>query len=124
MPSNPVAEDHGERLRNLEESVGEIKISTALHAQSLAHLVEKIGDGFKAVNDRLDRGTSQFDAHEATIRTQQTEIAGLKVLEHNRASRWSTAKKAVLPLLAAAAGVLATRGGETIWAWITALVGH
>lgn len=126
MPSNTVIEDHGERIRTLESNLGEIKTSTALHAQGLEHLVEKIDSGFRAVNERLDRGATQFEDHEARIEAQGTVLAKLETVEAGRASRWGTVKKAILPLLAAGAGVLATKGfqsgSEVFWSWLETLL--
>lgn len=116
-------DDHSERLRNVEADVSEIKISSAVTTKSLEHIAEKITTGFAAVNDRLDKGAAQFEAHEARLDTQDKEIVKIQDVEKTRQSRLSVVKKAVLPLLAAAAGVVATKTGGMLWIWILSLLG-
>lgn len=119
----PVADDRGERLLKLEESVSEIRTSTALTAQKVDHLVEKIDAGFTAVKEQLTAGAKRFEKIEEKNDTQEKAIAKLEEHEVARSSRWAMARKAAVPLLAAAAGVIAHAGGGWIWQFIAALFG-
>lgn len=122
MPSYPV-EDHGERLLRLEESVSDIKVSTALHTKSLADLAVKIDAGFSEVRTRLNEGTSRFDDHASDIEKLHEKTAALQKVESTRVKRWANAKKAVLPLLAAGAGVIVTKATELSWDKVVAFFG-
>jgi aconitase B len=121
MPSNPTLDDHGERLRTLEGGMAEIKTDTALCAQRLETIAEKINEGFKAVNDRLDRGADQFDAHEKRLDKHDSRLARADMAEAAKVKRWSLIKKIGVPLIGATAGAIASGGG--LWHWIAALFG-
>jgi hypothetical protein len=126
MPSfsDPVTEIHEERLQRLETGMQNVVTSTALTSQKLDQLSDKISEGFITVNKALEKGAQQFDLHDAALSEQQAEIEKLKGVEAARIDRWSSIKKAALPLLAAAAGVIATKGGETFWNWLTVFFHH
>ncbi len=123
MPSNPVIDDHGERLRTLEGTVSEIKTDTALHAKGLEVITEKISEGFRAVNERLDKGAAQFETHEKRLDGHHDQLKKIEHQEDARHKRLVIVKKATLPLLAAAAGVIAHAGGGWIWQFLAALFG-
>ncbi len=112
--SEQVTEAHEERLQRLEVDMKEVVTATATTGVKMDHLVEKIDAGFATINQRMDEGKVRFEKHdEALTKLQTTEDA--------RASRWATVKKATLPLLAVAAGVIATKGGEHLWTWLISI---
>lgn len=136
MPSqsNALIEDHKDRLKGLEDDVTEIKVTTALATQSVANVMAKLDDGFRGLNEkledrhqqitrRLDEGAQRFEAHADELKKHEQEIAGIKKIEAARNARWGVAKKAILPLLAGAAGVVATKSGEGAWSWLVKLLG-
>jgi hypothetical protein len=124
MPAsgNPMTEAHEERIFRLEDSMQKVLTSTTATAVKMDNLAEKIEQGFTSVHQRLDKGVAQFDQHEAALADHGREITRFKEAEARARRRWGLIKKAVFPLLAASAAVIATRFGENIWIWIVSLV--
>lgn len=116
--SSQVTEQHSERLMRLEDTVSEIRTTTALAAHTLANLATKIDEGFNQVNSRLNEGAQQFEAHEKAI---EKLTAAEEAREKTRLARRSLAKKVIYACVGAAGGVLVTKGSETVWVWLTSL---
>ena len=112
--AHPMTEAHEERIQRLEGSMSEIKALTSASSVKMDYVIEKVDQGFKSVRDRLDEGAQRFDQH-------SSQITKLEAAEQGRTARWSFAKKAVLPLLGTAAGVVATRFGDSIWSALAQL---
>lgn len=117
----PITEIHEERIQRLEGSVQTLVVQGAESIIKMEHLAEKIEEGFQGINQKLDLGTEQFLAHATALGEHRADLNKLQEVEAARAARVSIVKKAALPLLAAAAGVLATKGGESIWLWLTSV---
>lgn len=109
-----MTEAHEERIQRLESSMQEVVASTTGTSVKVDHLVTMVKEGFASINARLDQGADQFKKHEA-------DIGAIKAENQARAKRWATVKAAVLPLLAAAAAVVATKFGESVWTFLSAL---
>lgn len=120
--NDQMTEAHEERIQRLETSMNQVAATTAAAAVKLDNLVDKCVEGFEKINNRLDRGAAQFDQHESMLNEQRLEISKIKENEAARAARWTTAKKAIIPLVAAAATVIASKFGESIWAWLKSIV--
>jgi acetylglutamate synthase len=119
MPSIPgfsvLTEAHEGRLQRLETRVSEVGANVAVTSEKIDHLTSKIEDGFHSVSARLDKGQQQFDLHEAQLNEHKAEIAKIQADEATRAKRWATVKRGSIALIGAAAGVVATKSGESLW---------
>lgn len=118
--SDSVVEFQEERIQRLESGMQTVATTTALTDQKLDHLADTVKEGFMNINERLDRGAAQFDQQAADISKTKADVAQLQAAEHGRSRRWMSIKRAALPILAAAAGVIATKGGESLWTIVLA----
>lgn len=116
-PSNlsaQITEAHEDRLQRLEGKMETVLVGQATTDVKLDTLVSKIDSGFSSISERLDKGEARFDKHDEDIKL-------LKDAESSRATRWNFVKKAVLPLMAGAAGVIMTHFADSIWVWLSQL---
>lgn len=120
-PTYQITEAHEDRIQRLESSMEKVAASTAATSVKMDQLVITVERGFSAVNARLDDGNERLDDGNKKFHNQEHEIDALKALEASRGKRWAAVKGASLPLVFGAAGVIATKFGESIWTWLSHL---
>jgi chromosome segregation ATPase len=117
-PNNVILEAHEDRIQHLESGQQTLISQSTTALVKIDHLGEKIGILADTLQGSLQEIGAKLDSKTREVEGLSERIKPLEAHKKNFDRRWGAAKRLVLPLLIAAASVIATRFGEQAWTWM------
>lgn len=125
IASDLIAEGHEDRIQRLEDNYPQLAASMAAAVvridnmdKSVAGVDKKMDEVLDAIKQHANDSQNRMATLAEDIQKHEQRIAPLKLFVEKRNRRWNILKKSSIPLLLAAAGAVAAKFGEQIYAWL------